>query len=89
MSISEVRMSASDIIGSVGVAMILIAFLLNLAGSMDRDSRVYLLLNFAGAVLTCLSSIMISFWPFVVLEAVWAAAALVGLLRVRVREVAA
>jgi hypothetical protein len=80
---------ASDIIGSVGVAMILIAFLLNLAGSMDRDSLMYLLLNFVGAVMTCLSSIMISFWPFVVLEAVWAAAAVVGILRLPSREAAA
>ena len=82
-------MSASDVIGSVGVAMILVAFLLNLAGMMERDSRRYLMLNLIGATLTCISSIMISFWPFVVLEAVWAAAALIGLLRAPAREAAA
>ena len=38
-------MSGSDIIGSVGVTLILIAFLLNLAGRMERESRVYLWLN--------------------------------------------
>ena len=82
-------MEASDIIGSVGVTMILIAFLLNLVGRMAADSRVYLLLNFVGAGLTCVSSIMIAFWPFVVLEAVWALAALGGLLRTSAREAAA
>ena len=82
-------MSESDIIGSVGVTLILIAFLLNLVGRMAADSRVYLLLNLVGAGLTCLSSIMIEFWPFVVLEAVWALAALAGLARTSAREAAA
>ena len=82
-------MSGSDIIGSVGVLLILVAFLLNLVGRMEPDSRVYLLLNLIGATLTCISSIMISFWPFVVLEAVWAAAALVGLVKWVSREAAA
>jgi hypothetical protein len=83
---NEVHMSASDIIGSTGVALILIAFLLNLIGRMAADSRVYLVLNLIGATLTCISSIMIEFWPFVVLEAVWALAALGGLVRTGARE---
>jgi hypothetical protein len=82
-------MSASDIIGSVGVTLILIAFLLNLVGRMEAGSRAYLLLNLIGATLACISSIMIEFWPFVVLEGVWAVAALVGLLRTTEREAAA
>jgi hypothetical protein len=73
--------SFSDTIASLGVALILIAFVLNLAGALDRASRLYLLFNLLGALLACLSSILISFLPFVILEGVWALAALVGLLR--------
>jgi hypothetical protein len=81
--------SGSDVVGAVGVALILIAFLLNLAGRMERTARSYLVLNFAGATLACISSIMIGFLPFVVLEGVWALAALVGLARTSAREAAA
>jgi hypothetical protein len=73
--------SFAETIASLGVALILVAFVLNLAGVMDRDSRIYLTLNLVGAVLACLSSILITFIPFVILEAVWAAAALIGLMR--------
>jgi hypothetical protein len=73
-------------VGAVGVTLILIAFLLNLAGMMERTSRSYLVLNFAGATLACISSIMINFLPFVVLEGVWAVAALVGLVQAGRRQ---
>lgn len=74
-------MSFAETIASIGVALILVAFVLNLAGWMNRESRSYLLLNLVGALLACFSSILIEFIPFVILEAVWAAAAFVGLLR--------
>jgi hypothetical protein len=76
-------MSIEDWIGAVGVTLILVAFLLNLGGLLGRESRLYLLLNLVGAALACLASLLIPFWPFVVLEGVWAAAALIGLSRVR------
>ena len=73
-------MDWSDVIGAGGVALILLAFVLNLLGRMDRGDRSYLLLNLLGAGLACASSVMIGFVPFVVLEGVWAAVALAGLL---------
>ena len=76
-------MDTSELIGSLGVGLILIAFILNLAGIMDRFARSYLLLNLIGASLTLLASAIIEFYPFVVLESVWALAALIGLLRQR------
>jgi hypothetical protein len=72
-------MSASSLIGSVGVTILLLAFVLNLLQKLKADSSAYLLMNVAGAGLACASSIMISFWPFVVLEGVWAIASLVPL----------
>ena len=75
------KIEPSDLIASIGVALILIAFILNLTGAMDRFDRSYLLLNLVGASLTLLASAIIQFYPFVVLETVWALAALIGLLR--------
>jgi hypothetical protein len=74
-------MSGPEYIGSVGVALILVAFAGNLAGRMDARSTVYLLLNLVGAALACLSSALIGFIPFVVMEGVWFAVALWGLAR--------
>jgi len=72
-------MEAPDIIGAAGVTLILIAFAANTAGRMGRETPAYLLLNLVGAALACLSSIMISFIPFVVLEGIWALVAALGL----------
>jgi hypothetical protein len=74
-------LSTSDIIGSTGVGLILIAFLLNLAGTWGRESAPYLWLNLVGASLACVASFLIPFYPFVLMEGVWALAALAGLLR--------
>lgn len=69
-------MSTSDIIASVGVIILLVAFLLNLYKKVQAESRIYTAMNFIGAGLCGLSSYMINFYPFVVLESIWAAFAL-------------
>ena len=77
-------MDAATWIGSLGVALLLLAFFLNLFKFIAPDGLAYIGLNIAGAGLACLSSWMIAFMPFVVLEAVWclvAAAALAKRLR--------
>ncbi|HVK39441.1 MAG TPA: hypothetical protein VNA88_12960 [Candidatus Kapabacteria bacterium] len=76
-------LSNPDLIGAVGVALLLVAFLLNLLGRLDSSSRVYAAVNFVGAGLSCLASVLIDYIPFVVLEGAWAAVALVGLVRPR------
>ncbi len=74
-------MSASSLIGSIGVTILLLAFVLNLLQKLKADSSAYLIMNVIGAGLACVSSVMISFWPFVVLEGVWAIASLVPLFK--------
>ncbi len=74
-------MSLADWIGSVGVGMLLLAFVLNLSRRLRADSLVYRLLNLVGAGLACYASALIEYPPFVVLEGVWALAALVALTR--------
>ncbi len=75
-------MELADVIGSVGVTLILVAFLANLVGRMPGSSRVYQVLNAVGAGLACASSVLVGFWPFVVLEGAWCVAALLALGRV-------
>ena len=71
----------STAIGFFGVGLLLLAFVLNLAGTLKAEGVAYLGLNLAGAALACLSSWMIDFMPFVILEATWAGATLVALVR--------
>jgi hypothetical protein len=68
-------------IGSVGVALLLIAFLLNLSRLLRVDRPLYMGLNLVGTGLACYSSYLISFMPFVVLEGVWALVALGAMTR--------
>lgn len=74
-------MSLATLVGSVGVGLLLLAFVLNIAGALKAESIPYLGLNLLGAGLACLSSWMIDFMPFVVLEGTWAAATLIALIK--------
>lgn len=68
-------------IGFIGVALLLVAFVLNLLKLLRSDGHFYLVLNFIGAALACYSSYLIRFMPFVLLEGVWALAALFSMVR--------
>jgi hypothetical protein len=75
-------MKLSDIIASLGVIILLIAFLLNLYKKIPANSKFYCLLNFVGAAMCGFSSYLIRFYPFVVLEGIWAGFALVSFFKV-------
>jgi hypothetical protein len=75
-------MKLSDVIASLGVIILLIAFLLNLYKKLSANSRAYCAMNFVGAAMCGVSSYMISFYPFVVLEGIWAGFALVSFFKV-------
>jgi hypothetical protein len=76
-------MSTSELIGSIGVAILLAAFFMNLAGWLTASSRLYQALNVIGAGISCYASWLIGFRPFVVLEATWCAVALISFVRGR------
>lgn len=75
-------MKTPDIIASIGVTILLIAFFLNLTGKMEAKSKAYTLMNFIGACICGFSSFLIKFYPFVILESIWALVALVSLFKV-------
>jgi hypothetical protein len=69
----------ATIVGSAGVALLLLSFFLNLLRYLRADGPLYLVLNLVGAALTCLSSYLIDFIPFVLLEGTWAMVAAIAL----------
>jgi hypothetical protein len=73
-------MNKADIIGTVGVAMILFAYFCNIFKLIPKDGRLFYLLNIVGSAMTCYSSWLIIYWPFVVLEGVWCVVSVAGLL---------
>jgi hypothetical protein len=72
--------TTSDILGSAGVLLLLVAFMMNLLKKWKQDGFAYTFLNTIGAAMTCASSWMINFIPFVVLEATWTIVSLVALI---------
>ncbi len=74
-------MSLPNLLGTIGVALLLLAFLLNLSGYLMNDSWRYQLLNAARAGISCYASWRIGFFPFVVLEAIWGVVAIAAMTR--------
>jgi hypothetical protein len=74
-------MTPSDLIGTIGVSTLLIAFVLNQRRTISEHSRAFLAMNFVGALMCGYSAWLVRFMPFVVLECVWALFAAWGLLR--------
>lgn len=70
--------SNADWIGTVGVTLLLIAFLLNLLNKVSQKDLSYILLNCIGAALACLASLMINYIPFVILEGTWTLVSLIA-----------
>jgi hypothetical protein len=79
--VNGVPMDAATLIGSLGVALLLLAFFLSLFTFIAQDGYAYIGMNVAGAALACWSSWIIAFMPFVVLEAVWCLVALAALVK--------
>jgi len=74
-------MTIADIIGFTGVAILLLAFALNLVGLLTRDGPFYLILNTVGAGVAGYAAWMIDYMPFVLLEGTWCAVSLIALVR--------
>lgn len=79
-------MNLTDWIGTSGVAILLVAFLLNLLGKISQQSRAYLFMNTIGAALACMASVMLRYWPFIILEGCWTIVSLVGLIRSLIKK---
>ena len=65
-------MNIGELIGSIGVTMMLTAFLLNIIDKLNNDHPFYITLNFLGSILACVASCIIVYPPFIILEGTWA-----------------
>ena len=73
-------------VGSFGVGLLLVAFALNIMKKLDENGGVYLTRNIVGAGLSCWYAGVSGIVPFVILEGVWAGAALVRLVSLQVKR---
>jgi hypothetical protein len=74
-------MTATDSIGFIGVTILLIAYFLNLTNKIEKDYISYLVMNFFGAGLACLASVLMKYWPFIILEGSWTIVSAFGILK--------
>jgi hypothetical protein len=74
-------MTFTDLTGTIGVALLLIAFFLNLNNAIKKESYTYLLLNIGGAGLACFASVLLNYWPFIILEGCWTVVSIFSLVK--------
>jgi hypothetical protein len=75
-------MNLTDWIGFIGVAILLLAFFLNLFNKLNKDSVAYLSMNILGAGLACYASVLLKYMPFILLEGCWTMVSMVGLFKI-------
>ena len=71
-----------DWIGTIGVGLILCAYFASTFSVISAKSKLFFILNVIGAGLACYASYLLTYWPFVILEATWMAVSLAGLIKV-------
>jgi hypothetical protein len=76
-------MTSVDWLGFLGVFQILLAYFLNVLGKISNNDLSFMLLNLFGAAMACLASILLNYWPFIILEAIWALVSLYSLFKFR------
>jgi hypothetical protein len=72
-------MTQTDIVGFIGVTILLVAFFLNLTDKLKKDSLSYLAMNFIGAGIACFASILMDYLPFIILEGCWTVVSAFGI----------
>jgi hypothetical protein len=74
-------MNQNDIIGTIGVGLILLAYFLNTFSLIPKEGKLFFIMNIFGAGLACYASMLIKYLPFVVLEGVWSLVSIAGLIK--------
>lgn len=74
-------MNYSDIVGTIGVGLILLAYFANTFSIIPKEGKLFFLLNIIGAGLACYASYIINYWPFVILEATWVVVSVAGFVK--------
>ena len=70
----------SELLAYIGMASILMAFLLETSDALSSKGKIYLLLMAFGSGLLAIRAYLISEWAFFILEVVWCGAAVIALI---------
>lgn len=74
-------MTFVDWLGAIGVFQILLAYVMNVLGKINSKHMSFILLNLIGSSMACMASILLNYWPFIVLEGVWCMVSVFALIR--------
>ncbi|HRF99883.1 MAG: hypothetical protein U0W65_06675 [Bacteroidia bacterium] len=74
-------MTYTDVISTIGVSLILLAFFLNTFKYISDTGKLYFLLNIFGGAFACYGSVLLNSLPFIILEGTWSVVALIGLMK--------
>lgn len=74
-------MNYNDIIGTIGVGLILLAYFFNTFSLMPKDGKLFFCMNIMGAGLACYASLLINYVPFIILEGVWCVVSVAALVK--------
>ena len=74
-------MTYNDLIGTLGVGLILLAYFLNTIRMIQVNGKLFYVMNIIGAALACYASILIDYMPFIILEGTWTLVSIYGLMR--------
>ena len=74
-------MTYNDLIGTVGVALILMAYFMNTMRMIPVNGKLFYVMNIIGAAMACYASFLIAYWPFVILEGAWTMVSIYGMMR--------
>lgn len=74
-------MNTNDLIGTIGVGLILLAYFLNIFSWIKKEGVLFYVMNIIGASIACFASVLIGFWPFIILEGTWAIVSVIGLIK--------
>lgn len=78
-------MHYNDIIGTIGVGLILLAYLFNTFSFIPKDGKLFFTMNIIGAGLASYASVLINYLPFIILEGVWCVVSVAAFIKLIVK----
>ncbi len=76
-------MNYTDVISTIGVSFILLAFFLSAFNYISASGKLYFTLNSIGGGFACYGSLLLHSTPFVILEGTWCLVALIALIKLK------
>ena len=75
-----------ELLGVLGMLLLLTGFVLNLLSKLEHDSALYIWLNILGGFILAVYALLINSLPFLILELIWSLFALSKIFKKRLTE---